>query len=135
MRKHFYEFSWICSTLLVYYVVVSLSYYVLSMSDIWKDDGHEKTLTVQVTEQILSWNPREKLIKGEPVTWECSRTLARICVACIWDFGERLRKRLVKRSDAKRKRTPWQQREQIAQDEEWDIVGLWSRRSNSYKHK
>lgn len=68
----------------------------------------------------------------------------------IGDFGERsravallntqslcwtrLRNRLVKRSDAKRKRMSWQQREQIAQGVEWDIVRLWSRRRNSYKH-
>lgn len=75
---------------------------------------------------------REKL--GCVQQRDCSRTLTRICVAGIGDFGERLRKRLVKRSDAKRKWMSWKQQEQIAQDVEWDIVGLWSRRRNSYKH-
>lgn len=42
----------------------------------WKDDGREKTLTVQVTEQILSWNPRGKLIKREPGTYSAEKLVA-----------------------------------------------------------
>lgn len=72
---------------------------------------------MQVTEQILSWNPRGKLIQRETGTCSAERVLANSRQS-IGNFGERLRKRMVKRSDAKRKRMSWQQREQIDQDVE-----------------